>query len=1285
MKKYIFLILILVRFLPAFPDEQFSYLEEDSGLSSRRCFSIKQDKNGFIWIATKFSIDRYDGYHFVRYQLNSPTGEPLQNIDTNLLCLAPDSTLWAFNHSGYIYKYNEQTDAFELVYATSSYYHANILINHLFFNDDNSVYIATMRGILCLDLETKKIKYSFLDNENVNHILKENDLLYISTIYGLYIVRLHDKKVINLLLRNVFTNTVYYDAKFRRFWIGTFSNGMYILPQDAAYSIKQVKLNIFKPIRSIIPYNETQIAAGIDGEGILLINRETMNIEAKMVYEENSHNSFQGASVNDLMLDKQKNLWAATYHSGVIYTNKPGLTFRNFTHIKDNKNSVVNNYINVVYEDTDGDIWLGTNNGISIFYRKTGQWKHLLTEPKSINKNVILTLCEISKGKMWAGGYAFGIAEINKKTGRIKLYNYSPSSFFGTKSIYSIYQNKYSGDIWTGGIYGKISCYNPKTQKQHFYNAFAIRCFDSFNDSIVALGTNNGFILLNQYTKKVQQTRIDKLSINSILKDSDKAYWIATMSDGLFYYDLKNDSLRNYNQSNGLSSNHIYSIEKDEENNLWISSEKGLNKLNPSTGKIVYFTKSDGLASDKFLPNSSFRCSTGELLFGGMDGTVLFNPSKTEKNNITSCYPLMILDFSIFDVPVKAGVKNSPLTNTINNTSEIRLPHNQNYFSFTFTLPNYQTAYKTEYSCFLEGHDLDWSNPTSYNKVSYSKLLPGKYKWIIRAYIEKQLQEERTITIIINQPWWNTIWAWALYTLIAVIAIYWTIKYYEEYQKKKQTEEKIDFFINTAHDILTPLNLIEAPLKDISLMESFSTEVQYRLSLVLSNCRILNHFIHQLIDFQKIMLNAEQLVVRKNNLQNFFIYKKNTYQTVASQKFISLNFHIAGIEQEVYFDKEKLNKIVDNLLSNAIKYTPFGGTIEVCVNISAESWNFSVRDTGSGISKKYQKMIFKHIFREDNEVNAAHVGSGTGLKMVNTLVKIHQGKISFSTRQGIGSEFIITFPMHYKNEFIDFRPDTTFMQKDTDLEQKIKDSILIVDPNEDMNHYLSKAFESKYNVTIYNNASQALAQLIRINPQFIIVNSILSDIDGLVFCKKIKDNKNTQHIPVIMILETSDDALEKKILSSGITDYIHKPFDFEVLNLKISNILALQKNSRNKVLADMRKNNLTVINNNKDQEFMDNLILFIEKNLDNPELNVAMLCNEFALSRTLLYNRITKLTNSSPNEFIRTIRLKHAANLLLSGKYNVTEISYMVGIDNPKYFSRIFKEYYNISPKDYGK
>jgi signal transduction histidine kinase/ligand-binding sensor domain-containing protein/DNA-binding response OmpR family regulator len=1271
--------------LPVFSNEQFFYLSEDLGLSSRRCFSIKQDKNGFIWIATKFSIDRYDGHHVVHYQLNSPSGEPLQNIDTNLLCLAPDSTLWAFNHSGYIYKYNEETDVFEFIYATASFYHINTVVNYLFFNDDNSVYIATIRGILCLDLVTRTIKYSFLDNENVNHIVKETDFLYVSSMYGLYIVRVYDKKVIKLLLRDTFVNTVYYDAKFRQFWIGTFSGGMYILPQNAGLSTKRVNMNIFKPIRSIILYNETQIAAGIDGEGVLLINRKTMDIEAKMVYEENNQHSFQGASVNDLMLDKQNNLWVATYHTGVIYTNKPSSEFQNFTHIKDDKNSVMNNYINVVYEDTEGDIWFGTNNGISIFYRKTGKWKHCLTESKSINKNVILTLCEIADGKMWAGGYAFGIAEIDKKTGQIKRYKYSSDSFFGTENIYSIYENKFTGDIWTGGIYGKISCFNPKTQKRHFYNAYAIRCFNSFSDSIVVLGTNDGFILLNQYTGAVQRTRIDKISINSILKDGDKTYWIASMSNGLFYYDLKNDSLRNYNFSDGLSSNHTYSIEKDEKGDLWIGSENGLNKMTPATGKIVYFTKSDGLASDKFLPNSSFRCSNGEFLFGGMDGAVLFNPSQTEKNTINSCYPLIILDFSIFDIPVTSGAKNSPLTHPINNTKEIKLAYNQNYFSFTFTLPHYQVSHKTEYSCFLEGYDLDWSNLTPYNRVSYSKLSPGKYKLTVKAYIEKQLQEERTITIIINQPWWNTIWAWILYALIVITGVYRSVKYYAEYQKKKQTEEKIDFFINTAHDILTPLNLIEAPLKDISMMESFNAEVHYLLSLVASNCQKLNHFIHQLIDFQKIMLNAEQLVVRKNNLHHFFIYKKQTYQTVASQKFISLNFHIPDGEQEIYFDKEKLNKIIDNLLSNAIKYTPFGGSIDVSVNVSDESWNFSVRDTGLGISKRNQRMIFKHIFREDNEVNALNVGSGIGLKMVNTLVKIHQGKISFSTKQGFGSEFVITFPMQYKDEFIDFQPDRTFINKSFDLEQKIKNNMLIVDPNEDMNDYLNNAFESKYNVIIYHNGSEALSQLVRINPQFIIVNAILSDMDGLLFCEKIINNKNTRHIPLIMITETTDNTIEKKILSSGVTDYIHKPFDLEVLNLKISNILSLQKTSQNKILADMRKNNLTLINNNKDQEFMDNLILFIEKNLDNPELNIAMLCNEFALSRTLLYNRITKLTNSSPNEFIRIVRLKHAANLLLSGKYNVTEISYMIGIDNPKYFSRIFKEYYNISPKDYGK
>ncbi|MDR1585117.1 MAG: response regulator [Prevotellaceae bacterium] len=1289
--KYAKLILLVAVFIchPVIAGN-FNRLNEEQGLSSRRSFSIRQDKNGFIWIATKLSIDRYDGRRIKRYELAEPNQSSSGVIGFNYVTLAPDSSLWAFTQSGLVYKYDDQSDEFLFIYSIRDFYKSyNITLNYIFFEDSNTLLLATTKGILRFD--TTGNKTALLDiaqGIDVYHICKEQDIYYVSTKEGLYLARLPDRDsavAVNHLLKGVFVNRVYYDTKYRLFWVGTFSDGIYVFPKQAAELLTRLRTTVNKPVRAIISYNERQLAVGVDGEGVLLFNRQTQQVEKAFAQIENEANSLSGNSVYDLLLDDKNLLWVATYHNGVSYTDRSKLKFGSFVHEKRNENSIVGNYVNAVIEDRDGDLWFGTNNGISLFARKTGKWTHFFRKNSSTNGNVILTLCEDSRGKIWAGGYAFGCAEIDKRTGRaLRRRAGDAASIIGTEYIYAIYREEHTDKLWMGGIHGKISCYDVQTGESRLYDAESLRCFSSYNDSMVVLGLYRGIYLLNKNTGALQPTRISN-TVNQLLKDGDREYWVGT-SNGLYYYDFKADSLRHYTKErDGLLSNHVYAIEKDEMNNLWISTEEGLNKLFLQTGKITSYNTQDGLISNQFIPNASFRCSSSEMLFGTADGAVLFYPSEIKKSSIKEHYPLIFTELRIFGNRVKPKEKASPLSSSsINETAKIVLPHNKNYFSISFTLPCYQFSDKTEYSFYLKDYDLNWNRLSTSNTASYSKIQPGKYVFFVRACIDQQLQEERQIEITVKQPWWNTVWAWFVYVLLLAVSTYFIIKRYEEQRKKKQTEEKMDFFINTAHDILTPLSLIEAPLKDMTFVSTLTNEAKYLLSLALNNTRKLNHFVHQLIDFQRVSLNAYILSVTKNNVYDFFVRKTNAYKRITSQKFISLVLHIPKQDTEVFFDKEKVNKITDNLLSNAIKYTPFGGKIEIHISFYDNEWSFAINNNGSGISPKNRKLIFKHIFRDDNEINAQNAGSGVGLKMVHALVNIHKGKIAFSSKKDETTEFIVTLPYRYDEKDIDESAPAAPAGDFTSGEEA-KARLFLVESDPEMASFLQNSLSREYSVKTYPNAEEALNQILQSQPELLIVDSLLSDMDGFSFCRKIKENADIAFVSIIMITETSDEETVKEALVSGAGDFVKKPFDLEILRLKISSLLSTQSTWQKKALMDIRKSNIMAINNDRDEEFMSRLVQLIEQNLDNPELNVSVLCRELALSRTLLYNRVTQLTNSSPNEFIRIIRLKNAANFLIESKYSIAEVSNMIGIDNPKYFSRIFKEYYGVPPKNYLK
>lgn len=1290
--RIIFILLLIFSFISSLSGERFKKLNEDLGLSNRRCFSISQDKNGLIWIATKLSIDRYDGHQITHYDLISSDQQPADNIGFNFVALAPDSTIWAYTQSGSIYKYDEQSDAFKFVYSIRSYFDSyNIILNHLYFESNNKAILATSNGILVVDIQQQTaVSSDVMQGTEVYHILKQQELYYFSTKTGLYIVRSLQKnksKLIQHLFVNQFVNHVFYDSKHQQFWIGTFSNGLYILPKREGSGISGIAQKFTKPIRDIIPYSETQVAVGVDGEGVFIINRQTLQTEKFFIQSESTPGSIGGNSIWDLHLDRQKILWIATYHEGVSYTDVSYLNFRGFKHEERNNNSIASNYINAVLEDKDGDLWFGTNNGISLLYRKSGTWKHFFQGKNLSDRNVILTLCEDVDEKVWAGGYAFGAAVIDKRTEKAtRLQAGDKNPVVGTDYIYSIYKDEFSGNLWIGGLYGKISAYNPKTKQSRIYNdESSLRCFSSCNDSTVVLGLYRGFYLLNRFTGEKRPTRLNG-TINHILKDGDGTYWVSTMTNGLYYYDLKTDSLARFTrESHGLSSNHIYAAVKDEEGFLWISTEEGVNKFSPKTAAIINYDKQDGLISNQFIANSWARCSTSEIIFGSADGALIFYPSDIKKNKQEDYYQLLFSGFQLFGNTVRAGEKDSPLKYSINKTKKIVLPYNKNYFTLSFTLPNFQSSDKTKYSFYLEDYDLGWSTPSNINTASYSKIQPGKYTFFVRAYIDRELQEERQMVIIVRQPWWNTVPAWIIYILMLISASYYAYRYLSEKNKKKQTQEKMEFFINTAHDLLTPLSLIEAPLKDISFIDSLSEEAKYLLSLALNNTRKLSHFVHQLIDFQKITLNTNHLVVRKDNLYNFLQNKANNYRPIAAQKFISLYLHLADPEKEIYFDREKINKILDNLLSNAIKYTPFGGKIEIVVFFHDNEWSFTVKDNGIGIPQKNQNLIFRYIFRAENDINNQNVGSGVGLKMVNALVRIHKGRITFTSKKGEGTAFTITLPYQYDEQSIDSSSSTVSSGDFISQEEKIETRIFVMASNPEMVSYLQNTFSKEYYVDSFTSGKDAYNQIDRLHPNLIIADSSLIDMDGYSFARRLKDNAETSHIPVIMLLDKSDEATIRKALVNGATDYIKKPFEPEVVKLQVANLLSLQQTWKMRALADIRKSNITAINNDRDQEFMDNLIQLIEQNLDNPDLNISMLCKELALSRTLLYNKITQLTGNSPNEFIRIIRLKNAANLLISGKYTVTEVASMVGIDNQKYFSRIFKDYYKVSPKNYLK
>ncbi len=1253
------------------------------------CFSVRQDHFGYIWISTKLGADRFDGKEFTHYPLPESQKPGYDPIGVNYLCQSPDGRLRAFSESGLLFRYNEGTDRFDILYSVRDFFNnPSIILYHILFESDHTIWLATSRGVLILDtLQGEAHLLPETEDLAVNSLNRHRDHYYLSTHTGLYLFEHTEHtspRLVSHILPDKVVLTAFPDTIHQQVVIGTLDSGLYVSGFDGDGPAVCLSPDIQGPIRDIVLYDEERIAVGVDLEGVYVLDRRTLRVEIHHTYNENNPSDICSNNVRGLFVDNESNLWVATYHEGVSFQDSSKLNFNWFTHRVGDTGSIADNVVNAVLEDSSGDLWFGTNNGVSHLNRKTGQWRHYFSKSSPREKgDVILTLCEDSRGRIWAGGYAFGAACIDRSTGRYEHYTAGKStSILATNYIYSICSDR--DRLWFGGIMGDVTSYDIRSGKVTTYQVSKVNCFARLSDAYLLMGLFNGLFILNKETGEIRPTRFTK-TVTSLQRIEDGRYWIGIKNVGLHYYDMDTDSVRCYSTQEGLSSDYIYAALPEDNGQLWVSTEYGLNKLNPSTGWIESFDTQDGLPSNQFCASAAYRCRDGQMLFGTPDGAILFHPEEIRKAENSHPYEIWIHRFDLFNEPVYTDQPGSVLTNPIYYTERIRLAHNRNFFSFRFTTPNFQSPHKTLYSYYLEGHDLNWSPPTPIDRVSYSRVPPGQYTFRVRPLVDGRAQPEKSIRILIDKPWWASYPAYIAYSLLLLIVLAYIYHLIQKRQEKRATESKIDFFITTAHDLLTPLNLIQAPLRDMQQELPADGKTGQLLDMALSHSSKLTHYVEKLLDFQRISLHASRLVVSAQSLESFLRYRIDSFRLVAGHKFITVECRFdESARQEIWFDKEKISRILDNLLSNAIKYTPYGGSIYIEASADTHKWYLRVRDSGIGISGRDQRMIFRHVFRAANAINSGEIGSGIGLKLVASLVNLHRGKISLRSKLGEGTEFFLFFPMYYEEAVRHTEAEQVASQLPAGTEgEPYIHRILIVEDDPEMSRYLMMSLRDQYQVKTCANGREALEETDRFCPHLILSDLLMPEMTGIELCRRVKGNVKSSHIPVLLLTGVTETESMREGMRAGAIDYIRKPFDKEVLKGKLENIFELQRTAQRQCLEKLKNDNALELSNKTDNEFMEKLLALIEKHIDNPELNISLLCSELALSRTLLYNKITQLTGNAPTEFIRMIRLKRAANLLLSGKHSVTEVAFQVGIDNPKYFSRVFKEFYGVSPREY--
>ena len=1272
--------------------QQVRHIEKVEGLNRSQAYNFIQDKDGFIWISTKYGISRFDGKTVKNYNfdiLNS-VRNPLREVH---LVYDKDSLLWAYTDNGLIKYYDNRNDDFVNFYSLKSY------LKTVYIDEKNTIWLGMNFSLgRIVNGKIKIFKHSKLDFKMVRKILpfKHNKLIIVTSNS----VLLFDKEScaltelnqqISLKVLTFQIETAYYDENKRQLWLGTSNNGIVL------YDLKTGKLaeNLFKslnnnPVFSIHPIDKNYIFLGTDAMGIVLFNRNTSSVEKIYTLRDNNSYGILGNEINDIFKDKEDRYWLSTYSDGVNIIEPKQEGFSVLKHEQNNPNSLTEFAIHSVLIDKNQAVWFGSNSGISIWNRQNNTWK-TLSNPKNV-----LTMFQDSRQDIWVGTYASGVTVLDKN-GTFKKHIYKDKYYgntIGTNFIYKVFEDS-KHNIWLGGVKGPLTKYNPIDNTYKQIQIYQVNNIIQRNENELLVAATDGIhrLWLNNDSHKpwAFNDSLKSLCVYDMLLESDSTLWITSYGGGLSLCNLNSGNIKHYTQKNGMSSDMMYSILKDKTNNLWISGENGLSKMNLRTRSIVNFTTGDGISDMAFSPLSSAVSASGEFFFGSSNGVTYFKPEKIASKVSTS--KLVLTDFSLFNRITHPKDKNSPLKDKINNLRNLHLSYRDHSFSINFTTINFAQNANHRYMWKLEGLDKNWIGPSNETVVNYTNLEPKTYIFKLKAIGNNNiLLDERELEVVIHPPFWNTILAKIIGFIILIMFAYWAYKYLSNLYEKRRTTEKIKFFINTTHDLRTPLTLISSPiyeLKEKLVLEDWN---KYLFDLVTSNLEKMNKMVSQLLDFQKSYESEDHLMVTNNNLNFMLTEKRMFWDQVAQRKNITIQLHLPESPLFEWYDRQKMDKIMDNLISNAIKYSLNDGTVVISLTFTQTTWQINVSDNGIGIPESAIRKLFKRFYRAENAINSQETGSGLGLLLIKNYVSLHRGTTAVKSSENKGSDFSIRFKRgnkHFKyNELISETEFISSTKETSDIEiQKIEKQntkVLIVEDNPDLREYINMSLSNYFNTFTAENGKDAWEKIQSINPDIVMSDYNMPEMNGFELCEKIKKTYETSHIPVILLTVMSDIKHMEEGYKLGADDYIPKPFDVKFLKLKIDNIIANRKILRTRFLETNKPDELPISTENEHNvNFLNKATQIVEDHIVDLSFSITDLSREMGMSKSLLYTKFNAVTGYSPNDFVKIIRMRKAVTLFKKGIYNINEVATLTGFDEPSYFAKCFKKIYGKSPKQF--
>ncbi len=1059
----------------------------------------------------------------------------------------------------------------------------------------------------------------------------------------------------------------------------------------------------------------------------------------------NTTNSNFSNNLHTAFFDKQGFLWYNTLASGLF---KITFSEYNFKATPLNSNTTLQpRNVRSIFQDSKDNIWVGTKqNQVLIFDKNLKQMGTLSTSgnlsPNAVWNKTAYSIIEDNNLNIWIGTRGDGLYKLTPTKQPLNyevehfVHNANNPFSISSNNIYSVFQDN-DGFIWVGTFDGLNVIENKNSGKPQFINHKnkwqnypidnfgKIRCINQTEEGFLLVGTTGGLIALltnknalNQL-EDIKTYRIDNqipngLESNDIIDiciTRNGKTFLATADGGLSTVTSK-DSLgypanfKSYGQNDGLPSNNLLSIIEDNDGKIWVTTDYMITRFNPDQEYFEVFPEIKWTVSNNnFSEATKFRLKSGELLFGYSQGLLHFFPDQI-KANYYSPY-LAITDFWLFNKRITSDTKSSPLKTSIDNTKQLVLAHNQNFFNIEFATLDYKNPENIKYAYTLEGFDEDWNYVNNQRTAYYTNVPKGEYTFKVKSTNSQGnwVDNQRLLNIKVKPSIWNTTLAFTIYIIVALgllLLINRTILTIYRLKTNAKVEKEMfalkqKFFIDISHELRTPLTLISAPIEFLINDNRTPDIVKKQLTYISQSTNRLQRLVDQILDFRKIQ--DVKLKVSKINFSQFIEEIFNNFTEIAHEKNITFSLESELSNIKLWADKSGVEKIVMNLLSNAFKYTPEGKSITVRIDKDDKHIGFHVIDKGIGISKENHPSLFTRFVAFNK--NKSNPSTGIGLSMVKEIIEKHNGKLHFESEENKGSTFSVYFKKgksHFSSEveFVESQTnqDTPDRNQKTDQDKLYKSSekikILVVEDDFKLRNFIKNILETDYEVIEAEDGEKGYQLILNENPDFVISDIMMPKLNGVDLLKRIRKNIETSHVPIILL--TAKTNIESKLegLSYGADDYITKPFSVSYLKARILNLLEQRKRLQSIYYAFDKSvtkdfNPKPFLLTDQDEEIMAKVMETIEQNMDNNNFSVEDLGTEVGLNRTSFYYKIKSLTGLTPVEFIRDVRLKRAAQLITDSQLLIKEIAFMTGFIDIKYFSKSFKNKFNATPTEFRK